>query len=874
MTYIAPSAQATSAGVSLVAPLSGRLVPIESVPDPVFAEKMVGDGVSIDPTSQSLVSPYDGEVVQLHPSSHAVTIKTAEGLEVLMHIGLDTVTLRGDGFDPRVKVGDRVRAGDPLIDFDADYVALHAKSLLTQIVITNSDQVARFLPRSGNVTMGQDVILELSLTGAQAETTAQSGMTPATSIAASRGAQVETAAQSGMTVISDPITVPNPTGLHARPAAVLVNLVKKYQSEIRLKRGDKEVSARSVVGLMGMEVAHGDTVQLTAIGADATTAIAELTEALRSGLGEEGAKPIASDASVAGLAAAPPPPRLRSDDPNVILGVAASPGVAVGHTYRIRHQEITVPETGGNPNEERRRLEQAIGQAKLEVEALRAKVHGQADADKAAIFAAHQELLEDPELIDTAVNLIDGGKSAPFAWKQSYTVQAQYLAQLKNELLAARANDLRDVGERVLRILTGAALETMPYPDNCILLAEDLNPSDTATMEQGKVLGFCTVGGGATSHVSILARSMDIPAIAGAEQRIMDLPDGTPVVLDGSKGRLRLNPTADEMERVRSLQARLKTKREADLATADQPAQTKDGYRIEVVANIGNEKDAEKAVALGGEGVGLLRSEFVFMERDRAPSEEEQTEIYTRIARILGDRPLIIRTLDVGGDKPLPYLPIPHEANPFLGERGIRIGFDRPEILRTQLRAILRTSTHGNVKVMFPMIATLDDWRMAKAMLEEERQTLGIAPISAGIMVEVPSAAILADQFAKEADFFSIGTNDLTQYTLAMDRGHPKLAPLVDGLNPAVLSLIGMAARAANANGKFCGICGGIGSDPQAVPILIGLGVKELSVSVPTIPSIKAQVRELSFSDCEQLAEKALMLRSGAEVRELYPLAE
>lgn len=852
MTYIAPSAQKTSADVSLIAPLSGRLVPIEQVPDPVFAEKMVGDGISIDPTSQILLSPCDGEVIQLHPSCHAVTVKTAAGLEVLMHIGLETVALRGEGFKPRVKMGDRVRVGDPLIEFDPDYVALHAKSLLTQIVITNSDQVVKFTPHSGSVAVGQDVILELDLTGATAAVPTQTGVT----------------------VTSDPIIVPNPTGLHARPAAVLVNLAKKYKSNLKLKRGDKEVSARSVVGLMGLEIAHGDTVQLIADGPDAVAAIAELSEALRTGLGEEGAKPIGSTASVASLTAAPPPPRPRSTDPNLILGVAASPGLAVGHTYRIRRQEIEVAEAGSNPNQERRHLEQAIDQAKAEIEALRAKVHGQADAGKAAIFAAHLELLEDPEITDTATNLIDKGKSAAFAWKQAYTVQAESLAQLKNELLAARANDLRDVGGRVLRILTGTATETASYPDRCILLAEDLTPSDTATMQPGKVLGFCTVGGGATSHVSILARSMDIPAIAGAEARIMDLADGTPVILDGSKGQLRLNPSASEMDRVQTVQVRQKAKREADLATADQPAITRDGHRIEVVANIGNQKDAEQSVMLGGEGVGLLRSEFVFMERDSAPSEAEQTEIYSRIARVLGDRPLIIRTLDVGGDKPLPYLPIPHEENPFLGERGIRIGFDRPDILRTQLRAILRASSQGNVKVMFPMIATLEDWRMAKAMLEEERQSLGVAPIAAGIMVEVPSAAVLAEQFAQAADFFSVGTNDLTQYTLAMDRGHPKLAPHVDGLNPAVLSLIGMAAKAANAQGKFCGICGGIGSDPQAVPILIGLGVKELSVSVPTIPSIKAQIRNLSLADCQRLAEQALTLRSGAEVRELTPLEE
>lgn len=368
---------------------------------------------------------------------------------------------------------------------------------------------------------------------------------------------------------------------------------------------------------------------------------------------------------------------------------------------------------------------------------------------------------------------------------------------------------------------------------------------------------------------------MDIPAIAGTEARVLDLPDGTPVILDGSKGSLRLNPSEEEIERIKRLQGRLAAKRKADLAAAHLPAQTVDGHRVEVVANIGNKADAEKAVSLGGEGVGLLRSEFVFMDRDTAPNEDEQTEIYESIARVLGpDRPLIIRTLDVGGDKPLPYLPIPHEENPFLGERGIRVGFDRPEILRTQLRAILRAGSAGKIRVMFPMIARLEEWRMAKAMLEEERQKLGVPPIEAGIMMEVPAAAVIADRFAKEVDFFSVGTNDLTQYTLAMDRGHPKLAPYVDALNPSVLMLIGVTATAARHQGKWIGVCGGVASDPQAVPLLVGLGVNELSVSVPTIPSVKAQVRELSLSECQKLAKKAIALATAAEVRALCPLPE
>ncbi|PSB14833.1 phosphoenolpyruvate--protein phosphotransferase, partial [filamentous cyanobacterium CCP2] len=465
MAYTAASPQSRVA-TQLMAPLSGHLVPIEQVPDPVFAQKMVGDGFSIDPTSQKLLAPCEGEVIQLHPSNHAVTVKTADGLEVLMHIGLDTVTLRGEGFSPRVKVGDRVKTGDILIEFDADYVALNARSLLTQVVITNSERVAKFAPYLGIVRAGQDVAIELSMAG---------------------DGQTGTAAPSGKLVTSEAIVIPNPTGLHARPAAVLTNLAKKYQSDIRVRLGEKKANARSVVGLMGLSIGNGDTVYLEARGADAEAAIAELSEALRSGLGEEGSKPIAAPASVALTDMSAPAPRPRSEDPNIVLGVSASPGVAVGYLRQVKRQEIHVEERGESPNAERRRFEQAIGQAKLEIEALRAKVHGQGNPQKAAIFAAHQELLEDPELEDTTTSAIDKGKSAAYAWKQTFTAQAEQLAQLQNELLAQRANDLRDVGERVLRILTGVSTEEVRYPENTILVAEDLTPSDMANLDRSKV---------------------------------------------------------------------------------------------------------------------------------------------------------------------------------------------------------------------------------------------------------------------------------------------------------------------------------------------------------------------------------------------------
>ena len=840
--------------IILIAPLSGPLIPIERVPDPVFAQKMVGDGISIDPLDQCLRAPCDGEVTQLHPAGHAVTVTTPQGIEVLMHIGLDTVQLKGVGFTVQAQLGDTVKTGDTLIDFDADYIATHAKSLLTQIVIANSERVAAFAPRTGQVTGGQDTILELTLAGGLAEEVAET-------------AKVVKA------LTSEAIVIPNPTGLHARPAAVLANLAKKFKADIRLQKGDQQGNAKSVVAIMGLEIGHGDKVTVIAKGDDAEAVIETLTPLLWEGLGDEGCQPAPAPASVEVAPGAAPAPRTRSEDPNLLIGVAASPGLAVGEVFQIRHEEIRVPEEAeGNPQQERSRLDAAVNEANAQLEALQARLHGERAADKAAIFAAHQELLDDPDLLDIAHSALAKGKSAEFAWQRAFTTHADRLASLRNELLAARANDLRDVGRRVLILLIGAEPEHQEPPLNAILVAEELTPSDTASLDRSKVRGFCTTLGGATSHVAILARSLDIPAVAGIEPRALELENGTPVILDGGKGTLRLNPTPEKIAQIRETQERLAIRRQAEMAVAHEPAITLDGHRMEVVANIGGLAEAEQVAGLGGEGVGLLRSEFLFLERSTAPSEDEQFETYKSIIEALGpDRPLIIRTLDVGGDKPLIYLPIPKEENPFLGERGLRIGLDRPQILRTQLRAILRAAALGKVRVMFPMVSLLSELRDAKAMLEEERQRLGAKPIEVGIMVEIPAAAIMAAQFAREVDFFSIGTNDLTQYTLAMDRGHPKLAPKVDGLNPSVLRLIAWTVDAAHSQGKWVGVCGGIASDPQAVPLLIGLGVDELSVSLPTIPSIKAQTRALWLHECKELARQALTLETAAEVRIATP---
>ncbi len=851
------------ATVSLIAPLTGVLVPIEQVPDPVFAQKMVGEGVSIDPLTNVLVAPCAGEVTLVHASKHAVTVRHDSGLEVLLHIGLDTVAMNGEGFTPKVQMGSKVAVGDPLIEFDLDVVATTAKSVLTQMVISNSDRLASFAPSpAGLVTAGSSVVAEATL----------------------NAAEEEAAAAGGGHAVSEAVIIQNPTGLHARPTATLANLAKQYQSQIRIARGDQQANVKSLIAVLAMGIAKGDKVQVLADGPDAATAVKELAQAIREGLGEEveaqpeGGADAVAVAAPAAAAVAEEPMRRKSDDPNELIGVAASPGLAVGTVVQIRRHEIKVEENASDKHQEVRKLNAAIDRSILDLSALESHLRQEADPDKALIFAAHQELLSDPDLLDLAKSGIDKGKSAAFAWRNAYESYAAQLAGLTNEVLAGRASDVRDVGVRVLEELTGEKSEKPDLPEGSILVAEDLTPSDTATLDRTKVVGFATTLGGASSHVAIIARSLDIAAVAGIEARALDIPEGSRVILDGSKGTVRINVSEEEIAAIHKRQEKLAARREKELAAAFDAATTSDGHHVEVVANIGDLDDAKEAMTKGAEGVGLLRSEFVFLGRGAAPTEDEQAQVYSDISRALkpGQR-LVIRTLDVGGDKPLPYLPIPVEENPFLGIRGVRVAFDRPGVLRAQCRAILKAADAGaKLNVMFPMIATFEDWEYAKKIWDEERATIeSETEVPVGIMMEVPSVAVMAKQFAaSDVAFFSVGTNDLTSYTLAMDRGHPKLATQVDPCNPAVLTLIGNAADALHEHGKWIGICGGVASDAQAVPILVGLGVDELSCSIPAIPAVKAAVRAYSLDQCKELAAKAVACSTPAQVRALVPQDE
>ena len=692
---------------------------------------------------------------------------------------------------------------------------------------------------------------------------------PADIIEALTGARPEPAPAASLSdyPLAFETTILNPTGLHARPATELVGLAKQFQANIRLRFGDEIADAKSLVKLLQLGVVNGAQIKVSAQGVDAEQALIALKAAIESGLGEgdehEEAPAVVLDRE-----------RLQwqaETTPAFASGVAASDGIVYGPITQHTAKKIVVEDVESDATSELIAFDAAVVNAYQALQHNYQEVKNRLGSKQAAIFLAHAEFLQDDELIDSTKVLIEQKHSAAWAWQHVIESRIAQITKLDDAVLAARAVDLSDVAQRVLRQLLHIDHEpVMNTQEPSVLVADDLTPSDTANLDPDMILGFITAKGGPTSHTAIIARAMGIPAIVAAGDAILDIAPRTPCILDGFNGALYVKPTPAEIASAQALHEEVERQLNIDFAERLTAAVTTDGQHIEVFANVNRVADAEQAVEYGAEGVGLMRTEFLFLESGETPSEEEQYEVYCDMAKALKGHPLTIRTLDIGGDKQVPHLNLPKEDNSFLGIRGIRLCMARPDLFEPQLRAIYRAAKDvGNIRVMFPMISTVSEIEQVIAQCEAIRTELNAPKIELGIMVEVPSTAVLADQFAKLVDFFSIGTNDLTQYTLAMDRVHPQLAKQADALNPAVLRMIDMTVRAAKAEGKWVGVCGGAASDVRGAEILTGLGVTELSITVPTIPTIKAQLRRVALSDLQALAQKALACRTTDEVRAL-----
>ncbi|MCP3942136.1 MAG: phosphoenolpyruvate--protein phosphotransferase [Desulfobacteraceae bacterium] len=653
-------------------------------------------------------------------------------------------------------------------------------------------------------------------------------------------------------------------GLHARPATVFVELAKQFKAFIHVRCGNKVADGKSLISLLKLGAGENADLRIMARGEDEDKALTILEAAILSGLEEKTgeAEENISEEIVHGWT--------PSEPVYTIQGLSASSGLALGLLYHFKQSKILLESTAKDPVVEEKRLHQAIVTAQSELEQIYQEVKVRSGVANAAIFKAHIEFLNDAQMIDDTIYHIQKGHSAGWSWQRVIKERVREMAGLNNSVLAARAVDLEDVGNRVLRHLAQVVDDDPFMPQQpVILVAEDLTPSDTASLDPGKILGFCTAAGGPTSHTAIIARSLGIPAIVGAGPAVLNCQDGAQVILDGTNANLYINPHKTDIKAAQNIQIILNDQRNSENKTRFEPAITTDNHRVEIAANIASAAEAEQAVNGGAEGVGLVRTEFLFLDRPEPPTQEEQYQAYSQMIKALGGLPLIIRTLDIGGDKNLPYLNLPPEDTSFMGMRGIRMCLAKTELFLPQLRAIYRAAQHGPVEIMFPMISTLEDLSAAKDIADQVRRKLGAPKIPFGVMIEVPSAVVLAEELAKEVDFFSIGTNDLTQYTLAMDRLHPLLAKQADALHPAVLRMIDRTVLAAKSAGIRVSVCGGVAADPKGARILIGLGVKKLSVSIPSVAAIKAQLRILSLSDAKNLARRALACRNAAEVRRL-----
>ncbi|AKP46653.1 phosphoenolpyruvate--protein phosphotransferase [Bacillus smithii] len=566
----------------------------------------------------------------------------------------------------------------------------------------------------------------------------------------------------------------------------------------------------------------------------------------------------------------------------ILKGIAASNGIAIAKAYRLVEPDLKVERKDiQNSEQEINRFEEAIRQSQSELETIRDHAKKELGEEKAAIFEAHLLVLSDPEMTGSIKDKIKNEKvNTEYALKETADMFVSMFENMDNEYMKERAADIRDVTKRVLAHLLGVEL---PNPsliaEEVIIVAEDLTPSDTAQLNRQFVKGFTTDVGGRTSHSAIMSRSMEIPAVVGTKEATKEIQNGDLVIVDGINGEVHVNPVPEVIESYKD-KAEQFAKEKAEWAKLkNEKTYSSDGHQVELVANIGTPKDIEGVINNGGEGVGLFRTEFLYMGRDQLPSEEEQFEAYKTVLEGLNGKPVVVRTLDIGGDKELPYLNLPKEMNPFLGFRAIRLCLEDQDLFRTQLRALLRASVYGNLKIMFPMIATINEFREAKAILEEEKEKLiqnGTKvsdSIEVGIMVEIPSTAVMADQFAKEVDFFSIGTNDLIQYTLAADRMNERISYLYQPYNPAILRLVKMVIDAAHKEGKWAGMCGEMAGDETAIPLLLGLGLDEFSMSATSILKARSLIKKLNRSEMEQLAFEALNKRTTAEVVELVEKA-
>jgi multiphosphoryl transfer protein len=661
------------------------------------------------------------------------------------------------------------------------------------------------------------------------------------------------------------VDVVNRLGLHARPAARFVQTAGSFDAQVwvtNLTTGAGPASARSLNAIATLGVRSGHRIAVSARGPQAQDALEALEALAQQNFG---------DSDDEGSATTPSPVTSQPPPTGALRGLPAAPGIAVGPARRLQRAELALPDhSADDPEEEWAVLHEALEKVRREIRHTRQEAAARMGEEHASIFDAHLLLVDDETLIEPVRRAIfEDRLNAAKAYSNAVSAIVERYRSLDDDYQAARAVDLAAIADQVLSALAGRDASRVTLAEPGIVVADDLTPAQTVGLDADRARGIVTAFGGPTAHSAIIARALGIPAVVGLGEGALHVADGSVLIVDGTSGLVYVDPPQDVLADYEKRGAALEAAARAAQSRAKDPAVTIDGRRIEVVANIGSLEDVSAALESGAEGVGLLRTEFLFLERETPPTEEEHFEAYQEICRSLEGRPVIIRTLDAGADKPIPYMRHAEESNPFLGVRGLRLALLEERLFVAQLRAILRVAADWPVKVMFPMVSTVDELHAATAILERERRSLGAVMPETGIMVEVPGAAIMANTFSSAVDFFSIGTNDMSQYVMAAERTNSRVAALADALHPAVLRMILSVAEAAERAGKWTGVCGELAGERAAALILVGLGIKELSMSAPSIPGVKEAIRATNYESARELARRALDADSAAAVRRL-----
>ncbi len=829
--------------ISLFSPINGELQKITDVPDPVFSQEVMGKGFAINPTNGYLYAPFSGVIKQVAETKHAVTLESENGAQVLIHIGVDTVNLKGQGFKTQVKTEQKIKSGDLLVEFDMSYLQENVPSKQIVIILLNSDKYSwDYSQAKFHKNVSAKTLLGVSiLKGYQLEK------------------NDENITQDICSNISytKNIIVNHKTGIHARPAALIQNIAKEFKQNITISLNDKTADAKSILDILNLGISYQDSIVIKVYGDNAEKIAENISSIIEQNSKED------NESSNNNIKKKKTNISLGE---NKLSGITVNEGVVIG---KVKQLKLNIPEFGEEFTSVDNEINKFNNTTDKVIETLKQQVNQETNKDNKNIMQAHISLLSDSLWINSIINNIKLQNPVGKSIKLTLSEMSNKLNNNNNEVIKQRVNDITDIAIQLLNQLSPNTNNTnLEIKEPIVVIAEDILPSVFSKLDKSNILAIVTTKGSLTAHISIMARAYSIPMIINTEAKILEISDNQQIIVNASNSYININPTQDDIQKSNTLIKKIEINLNTVNKKSNEKSLTRDGTHIKIVANITSADEAKIAFDNGADGVGLLRSEILFMHKNSMPNDKEQLVDYQEIVDCLQGKSVVIRTLDIGTDKGLDYYPLEKEENPALGVRGIRVSLQNSDVLYNQLKAILSITPVESYKIMLPMISSVNEVIEVQKVISKIVTELNISTkVSLGVMIETPAAALIINQLNKLVDFYSIGTNDLSQYVLAMDRNSEKLTKYIDGLSPSVLRIMKIACNDANSKNKSVAVCGMLAENICAVPILLGLGVRELSVSPSNIGKIKDLVRKLDIENCKKISNECLELNSFKEVR-------